>query len=63
MYNIAGAVGDFWRRVVSPGFAGAWGFIRDLGGRKRRQQTAAEGGERAADKRRHFDSWNKSHDR
>ena len=63
MYNFSGAVGDFWRRVVAPGFAGAWGFVRDLGGRKRRQRTAADAGASAADRRRHFDSWNKSHDR
>ena len=62
MLNVSRAAADVWRRV-SAGFASAWGSVRDLTGRQRRQQNADDATVRAADKRRHLAAWNKSHDR
>jgi hypothetical protein len=63
MYNVSGAVADVMRRVVSPCFASAWSFARDLTGRRRRLRHAAEGRDRAAAKRRGLDSWKRSQGR
>ena len=62
MYNFSGAASDMLRRVVYPPFVSLWASVRGLPGRRKRQQTA-DGGVRAAEKRRHLKSWNQSHGR
>jgi hypothetical protein len=63
VYNLSGAASDVFRRFVTPGFASAWSWVRDLTGRGRRVRGAADQTARAADKRRNLDRWNKAHDR
>jgi len=62
VYNVSGAASDILRRVVYPPFVSLWALVRDLPDRRKRQKTS-DGGERAAEKRRHLTSWNQSHGR
>ena len=54
---------EILNRVIYPPFRSVWGALRNLTGRQRRVQNAADVSAKAADKRRHMNLWKASHDR